>query len=42
MELTRVQISVELFVAPQGYFDLATVAPLAKVRLQDNQESKRT
>jgi len=29
-ELTRAQISVELFVAPQAYVDLASIAPLAK------------
>jgi len=29
-DLTRAQISVELFVAPQQYVDLASIAPLAK------------
>merc|ERR1719162_966654 len=29
-ELTRAQISVELFIAPQAYTDLASIAPLAK------------
>jgi len=30
LELTRAQISVELFIAPQGYMDLASLGPLAK------------
>jgi len=29
-ELTRAQVSVELFMAPQAYIDLASIAPLAK------------
>ncbi|CAK0888400.1 unnamed protein product, partial [Prorocentrum cordatum] len=29
-ELTRAQVSVELFLAPQAYVDLASIAPLAK------------
>lgn len=29
-ELTKVQISVEMFFAPQAYVDLASIAPLAK------------
>lgn len=29
-ELTRAQISVEMFLAPQQYIDLASIAPLAK------------
>jgi protein transport protein SEC24 len=29
-ELTKVQISVEMFMAPQAYVDLASIAPLAK------------
>ncbi|CAK0846624.1 unnamed protein product [Prorocentrum cordatum] len=29
-ELTRAQISVEMFFAPQAYIDLASIAPLAK------------
>jgi len=30
-ELTRMQVSVELFIAPQQYVDLSSVAPLAKL-----------
>lgn len=29
-ELTPAQISVELFLAPQAYMDLASICPLAK------------
>merc|ERR1712232_1077075 len=29
-ELTKVQISVEMFIAPQAYVDLASIAPLGK------------
>ncbi len=31
MELTRVQISADLFVATSSYMDLASLAPLAKL-----------
>jgi protein transport protein SEC24 len=34
-ELTRAQISVEMFLAPQAYVDLSSVAPLAKITSGD-------